>query len=113
MSMQLEQGRTEFLIKTADKAAALAAVQALTTRTYGTRAQRREQANTFGKGSCRLPGTGRRKRTRRAISSMWHSVGEKVAEADKLFAALAPFVDSGSYIEVQLAAEATAIPLAV
>jgi hypothetical protein len=98
MGTQLDRGRTEFLIKAANKAAALVAVKVLTTTTYGTRTQGFEQANTLEEA---LDAWHWEADTNEAGDIVYMAfTGDRVSEADKLFTTLAPFVDSGSYIEV-------------
>ena len=113
MGIHLEQGRTKFCIKAGDKAAALAAVKALATRTqemsgrsggvphfswvtterFEHAATLEEAFDAWGWEAVTVEDAG-------DIKGLRH-LGEKLGDEDTLFAALAPFVVSGSYIEAR------------
>ena len=110
MGIHLAQGNTEFRIRAADKAAALAAVKALASRTEEmggqsdgvrhfswVRTERFAQAKSLEEA---LDGWRWEAETDEAgdVTGLRYN-GERLGAEDTLFAALAPFVVSGSYIE--------------
>jgi hypothetical protein len=109
MSSQLEQGRTRFCIKAADKLAALAAVNSLAAKTDKMRGSsgnrhfawvttnRFEQASTL-EDALEAWRWGAETNEAGDVVKL-EFTGEKLGNEDRLFAALAPFVVTGSYIE--------------